>query len=162
MRRGLTCCLVAEAHAVQRPGLEVLDDDIGGSCKPAHDLARAGMLEVEGDGTLAGIDGEEQRGHAGLDEARVRGRAEAAALVAAGAVLDLHHIGAEQRQLLRAVGAGEHLGEIDDADPLERQPRRSALRLRGAVLPLGHPVSPFAAGIRYIYPFLSRERRPGP
>ena len=77
----------------------------------------------------------------------------AAALVAAGAVFDLHHIRAEQRELLGAVRAGEHLGEVDDAHPLERQPRRFALRLRGAVFPLGHPVPPFAAGIRYIYPF---------
>ena len=120
------------------------------------------MLEVQSDGPLAGIDGKEQRGHAGLDEARVGGGAEAAALVAAGAVLDLDHIGAEQRELLCAVRTGEHLGEIDNAHPLERQPRHLALRLRGAVLPLGHPVPPFAAGIRYIYPFHPRERRPGP
>ena len=154
--------LVAKAHAVHRPGLEVLDDRIGGSGQPAHDLARAGMLEVEGGGTLAGIDGEEQRGHAGLDEARVRGGAQTAALVAAGPVLDLDHVGAEQRQLLRAIGAGKHLGEIDNPHPPERQPCRFALRWRGAVLPPGHPVPPFAVGIRYIYPFRPRERRPGP
>ena len=154
--------LVAEAHAVHRPGLEVLDEDIGGCRQPAHDPGRAGMLEVEGEGPLAGIDREEQRGHGMVEKAGVRGGAEASALVAAGAVLYLHHIRAEQRQLLGAVGAGKHLGEIDDAHPLQRPPRRFAPRFTGGVLRPGHAASPFIAGIRYIYPLHPLERRPGP
>ncbi len=41
---------------------------------------------------------------------------ELARQVAALRRLDLDHIGAEQRQLIAAVRAGQHVGQIEDAD----------------------------------------------
>src|SRR4029077_3733354 len=76
-----------------------------------------GLSQVEGEAALVAVDGQERRGHLALGPRAV---GELAARVVALARLDLDHVGAEQPELVRPVGAGEIPGEIEDADPRER------------------------------------------
>jgi hypothetical protein len=45
----------------------------------------------------------------------------------AGRRLDLHNVGAEIAEQHRAVGAGQRMGEVQDADAVERQWSQSVL-----------------------------------
>jgi hypothetical protein len=47
--------LVGEAEALQRPGPEILDDDIGLFAKRLGDLARLGPFEIEAEASFASI-----------------------------------------------------------------------------------------------------------
>ena len=110
--------LVAEAQPVHGAGLEVLHHDVRPGDEAMHHLAGAGMLEVERQRPLAGVDRQEHRRHAGAPEVVVADQV--AALVAAGPLLQLDDIGAHHRQVLGAERAGDHLREVDHPHPVER------------------------------------------
>ena len=67
---------------------------------------------------LAGVLREERHAHVALVQLGVG--AELARQVAAIAGLDLDHVGAHVRELVASEGAGEHVGEVQHADALQR------------------------------------------
>ena len=105
--------LVADAHPVHDAGAEVLHHHVGLGGEAVHDLDRLGLGEVEGEIALVGVDGHPGGGHVARRPLLVE---RAAAHVLPARPLDLDHVGAEQRQLVAAEGACEHLREVEDAD----------------------------------------------
>jgi hypothetical protein len=93
-----------------------------------QDVARRFGLQVQHHGTLAAVDG----GEVGADPLGRQWRP-AAVFVAFG-TFDLDHGGAEIRQYLAAIRAGENAAEIDDANPLEDFPGRVS---HGSICPSG-------------------------
>src|SRR5262249_13318193 len=109
--------LVTDAELVHDTGSEVLPHDVGAGHEPLDDFDRLGTPEVERQAALVAVDGQEARRH--LSRRPLLADELAARLVAVTR-LDLHDIGAEQRELERPVGAGEIACEIEDADAGER------------------------------------------
>src|SRR6185437_180551 len=109
--------LVAEPEAVHHPAPEVLPHHVGAGHQALDDLDRLPAAQVEGDRALVAVHGEERGGHLPLGPRAVGGRdARLVALVG----LDLDDVGAQEGQLVGAVGAGEVAGEVEDADAGER------------------------------------------
>ena len=52
----------------------------------------------------------------------------AAALVGVVGMLDLDHVGAQHGQLIGGERPRQHMGDVDDADALERSRHRALLR----------------------------------
>ena len=77
----------------------------------------SGALGVEGDRLLVAVLGEEARAHEPLVE--LRHDAELARQVAVLGVLDLDHLGAQQREVQRGERPGQHVGEVQDLDAFE-------------------------------------------
>src|SRR5262249_1583476 len=60
------------------------------------------------------------------------------ALIVLGRMLDLDHVGAEQRELIRREGSCEDVGDVDDDDALERSHRLLTSRARLPCAPPHH------------------------
>ena len=105
----------ADTEPVRHARAHVLHDDVAVAREPLDDGAPLGRLEVEGDGPLAAVPGEE-----------ARQLAERVALER----LDLHDVGAEIGEHRRRVGAGDVARQVDDADALQRSPEIGHRRLR--------------------------------
>ena len=119
----------------EHPGREVLDHDVGALDEPQHELAALGLREVDGHRPLARV-GAVERG-AVLHPVGVGRRphgGEAHAVGPAGR-LDLDHVGAERRELVRARGPGPERGEVEHGHAVERQ--RTAPRGLDASAPSG-------------------------
>src|SRR5215470_3442338 len=130
--------LGAESHLLEGAGTEILDEDVGAPDQLQQPLDVGGLLEIEGDAALVGVDGEEARRNA-LPE----GRAPAARVVTLGP-LDLDDVGAHVAEDLRGDGPGQILRDLDDADAVER---KHVLNLHEALSP--HPtLSPEGRGDR--------------
>ena len=109
--------LVSEAKAVERAGPEVLHHDVGLGHQVAHDVLGFDEVEVEADGALAAVLlGEVERHRSDV-------RLATSARVRCGG-LDLDYRCAQVAQLLGAMGAGEHPGEVDDLDAVQRSGHR--------------------------------------
>src|SRR5690349_9487255 len=63
--------LPAHAKAVEHPGTEGLEQDVGITSKPEHDLAPTLVLEVDANRVLAPVQGQEQRAAGGFLRALV-------------------------------------------------------------------------------------------
>src|SRR5262249_14378724 len=111
--------LVAEAHPIHDAAREVLHHDVARGAETLRNRERLGLLHVEREALLAlvvlvevaapvrsHLEVRERRQHARDADARRR--------------LDAHDLGAEMRELERAVRAGPHPGEVGDADAVER------------------------------------------
>ena len=99
----------SEAPPLERPGSEVLDEDVGIGDEPANDLLTLGLTKVERDRALAsGHDRPPQRGAAGLLAAPLPHR------VALTRRFDLDHVGTEVREELAAEWPREQLTHLDD------------------------------------------------
>ena len=104
--------LVPVAHRLHLPDPEVLQQDVGG-VDEVEDAVPIGRLgDVELDAVLVAVERGEQ---AGSRTGQVAG------LVAGPARFDLDHLGAEVGQDHPAAGPHDHVGELDDADAVERQ-----------------------------------------
>ena len=109
--------LVAQAQAIHDAAAIVLDHGVGAVAQPHHQLAALGLLEVDGDRLLVAVDRGEVAaeglqlvvGVVGTDDARV----------VAVERLDLDDLGALVGQQHGAERTGQHLREVDDADPVE-------------------------------------------
>src|SRR5207249_979655 len=97
---------------------EILDEDVGVAREVEHDVAPAGLREVERDALLAGIDPREVGGlvAAGLELVRAPTH-----LVALARPLHLDDPCSQVREQAGAVGAGEHAGQIEDDQAPEGQ-----------------------------------------
>ena len=120
---------VREAQPVEGAGPEVLDEHVRRLQQAPEEVAAAGILQVQRHSALPAVHGEEVDALA-LDE----GGAPAPRVVALARLLDLDHVRARVRHGLRAVGAGQDAGEIDDADALQgiHEARRSLSSVRHA------------------------------
>src|SRR2546427_467513 len=98
---------------------------VGADHQPLDDLHRFGTSEVEGDATLVAVHRQEGRRHLPLRPHRV---GELSARIVAFVRLDLHDVGAEQRQLVGPVRPREIASEVENADARER-PAHDASRL---------------------------------
>ena len=94
------------SHTTSARDDELLDD--------RHGL---GLAKIEGDAALVAVHREKGRRHLPL---RPRTVGELIARVVAFVRLDLHDVGAQQRQLVGAVRPREVAGEVEDADAGER------------------------------------------
>ena len=110
--------LVAETQSIHDAAAVVLDDRIGVVAELQDEVAARRRLEVDCDRLLVAVDRCEVAAESlqfivdviGTDDARV----------IAVERLDLDNLRALVGQQHRAVGAGQHLREIDDPDPVER------------------------------------------
>jgi hypothetical protein len=88
---------------------------------PREHLARILLLQIDHDVALVAVEAE-------IGTAlRPALRAEVAALVAV-VRFDADHVGAEVAEQRRAVGTGQHRGDIEHAQPLEGARRRRVVR----------------------------------
>jgi len=107
-----------EPVARKAAGLEVLDDDVGAARELPHDGLPFGMGDVHRDRLLAAVAAEVISRLAGAFAARVGeiGRPPAPRVVTLSRPLDLPDGRTEICEMLRAPGAGEHAGEVEDSD----------------------------------------------
>ena len=109
----------AQAHAVQRAGLEVLGHHVEPGGQVQDHLAALGVLEVHADRALVQVVAQERGPHPpalGVGHGRQRRPARVAPL----GVLHLDHLGAEPGQELGGVGQRLHLLEGQHPHPVER------------------------------------------
>ena len=111
--------LVGNPKPVKDAGAEVLHEHVGAPDEGFEGGLSVLRLEVEGDGLLVPIRGQEVgRFTLGVDRLH-EGRPPSAGVVAAVGVLHLDHVGAEVAQHHRGVGARECAGQIDDHHALQ-------------------------------------------
>src|SRR5438093_1206622 len=115
--------LIGEPQAPHHAGAIVLDHDLRGFDQLEEDFAALRPLEVERDRRFVAIDTLEIAGEGAQPVARME-RTDLARAVAFE-WLDLDHLGALIREHHGAERTGQHLGEIDYAQALERATRRS-------------------------------------
>jgi len=103
-----------EAVAGEVADLEVLHQHVALERERPGELAAARARDIQRDRFLAAIAGDVVGGVARLRPAAVadEGRSPAARIVALARALDLDHLGAQVRQVLRSPRAGEHAGEV--------------------------------------------------
>ena len=117
---------IAQAEPVHDAGPEILHHHVGGGDEPAERrLAPLRALEIDGDRALAGVLRQERRAHA--DPIEIGIGAELTREIARARHLDLDHVGAELGELIAAEGAGEHVGEIEDARAGQKSAHHSCL-----------------------------------
>ena len=106
--------VVAEAQPLDRAGREVLHEHVGLGGEILDELLAGRRLQVDGQRFLVGVEDQE------IERSRRRARARMhAAGIAALRVLDLHHLGAEPRQRLRAGRPRLELRQIQHAHACE-------------------------------------------
>ena len=104
---------MAEAEPLHHAGPEVLDQHVGLADEAMHQGDRLGMLQVEREAALAGVELAE------IGALAVAQRRAQAHVVALGR-FDLQHVGAHVGEQARAVRAGQHDREVEDAEAGER------------------------------------------
>src|SRR5207302_1111814 len=105
--------VVAEAELVHHARPEVFPDHVRGLHEALHDLEGVGLPEIERDAALVAVHREEAGRHLPL---RPLALEELVPRLVAVARLDLDHVRAEQRELVRAVRTGEVAREVEDPD----------------------------------------------
>src|SRR5439155_21947868 len=115
--------VVAEPQSLHDAGAEILGDDIAFLDQAAGDFLPLRGLQVDDDAALVAVEQQEEK----AVELGIVAVPQLAGAVAALRVLDLDHIGAEPGQHLRARRAGLVMGEIDDANAVERLAHLSLL-----------------------------------
>jgi hypothetical protein len=109
--------LPTEPQRIESAGTIILDHDVALRDQPLQDRAAGLVLQIESQRALVRGLGQVLRAHAAAVEGAVA--AAAAGLIGLQGMLDLDHLGAEQAELIGGERAGQHMGEIDDADALE-------------------------------------------
>src|SRR6185437_15980875 len=126
--------VVAEAHAVERAGLEVLDDDVALPRQGAQNVLRPLVLEIEGDALLVAVGAE----IVGAFSAHP-GRSPAPRIVADAGLLDLDDLSAEVAEHHGAIWPGQDSRQVEHADAVER-PAHSYLSIRSVSVAGSLPV----------------------
>ena len=108
---------VAQAVALERADLVVLDQDVAAGGQLAHQRLAVFGGDVDGHRLLAAVGGQVVGRLAGVVAAAVLevGRAPAARVVAAAGAFDLDHLRAQVGQGLPGPGAGEHARQVEHA-----------------------------------------------
>jgi hypothetical protein len=120
-RVGRAQALVVEAVLLQAAGLEILDHDVGLRRHLLQERLAVGRGHVDRDRALVAVAGREVAGLVGVVAVRVldERRAPGARVVADAGAFDLDDVGAQVREDLRAPGAREHAGQIEDLDAVQ-------------------------------------------
>jgi len=110
--------IVVETEPADDTGPKVLDEDVGTFDQSAGGPQIAFLLEIQYDGLLPRVDGDEGGRHAIVSPvgAVVTHR------VAAWGRFDLDHLGAEESQKMRGVRAGHHVAQVGNTNALEDTP----------------------------------------
>ena len=108
--------VVADAKAIHHARPEILHHHVGLGRQALDGLDRLGLFEIHRDRALARIDRDPGGGQAALLPGI---GAVAVTHVVAFARFDFYDISAQQRELVRAVGAGQNAREIEDFHPGE-------------------------------------------
>ncbi len=87
-----------ETQRLGHAGAEILHHDIAARRETADHFMRGRRLQIERDRPLAGVSGDERAAHQ-LEPAM---RGVVTEIVAEARAFDLHHIGAEQTEMIRA------------------------------------------------------------
>ena len=113
---------VIEPEALQRAGLEILQNDVGSRGDGAHDLLPFGLVEIERDRALAAVDRKVVAGLAGRLAGFVleKRRPPRARVVAHAGALDLDDVGAEIGQNLTGPRPCHDPAQIEHADVRQR------------------------------------------
>ena len=109
---------VGQAQPLRRPGPEVLGHDVEARGQREHQVAAAGVLQVDDDGALVEVvaqEGGADRPSVGVGHGRQGGTPE----VAGPGRLDLHDLGPQPAEQLGGPGQGLHLLEREDAHAVE-------------------------------------------
>jgi hypothetical protein len=109
---------VGQAEPLRRGRREVLQQHVAAADQALEDRLALRRLQVQGQAALAAVGAEE------IGSAPVHHRRPAAVLVA-GEVLDLDHLGAEVGEELAAGWAGQHAAEVEDPGPAQRRHGRA-------------------------------------
>jgi hypothetical protein len=109
--------VVAQPERLHRAGPEVLDENVGRRRHALEDLDALGRLEVERHVALVPVDHQER------GRLAVLVRWPCARLVAGPGVFHLDDVGAQVGQEHAAERSGQHTGEIEDANAVEREGR---------------------------------------
>jgi len=107
--------VVVEPQVGHHPRAEVVDDDVRDRREPAREVQAARIVQVEQDAPLAAHE-------------RAREAAAAVAEVEAPAALDLDHVGAQVGEDAGRHRPGDHPGEVEDANAVERAHQGSSAR----------------------------------
>ena len=110
--------VVAKAQRLERSRPVVLHQHVGGRDELFQHLPSRLGLQVQRDRSLVGSLGQEASAHQFVVQVVIG--AGVSALVGLGGVFDLDHIGAEQAKLIGGERAGENVGDVEDANALER------------------------------------------
>ena len=110
--------LVAEAERLERSRPVILNHNIGAGHKPLQDLSPGFGLQIERDRALVRSLGQKAGPHARAVQRPIA--AGAAGLVGVVRILDFDHIGAKDGELIGGERSGQHMGDVDDANALER------------------------------------------
>ena len=127
---------VAEPHAVEGAGPEVLDQHVGAGDQGVEHAAAVRVLQVQGHALLVPVDAEEV-GALPLLERRPPG----ARVVPLAGLLDLDDAGAHVGQHHRAVGARQDAGQVEHRHPVEGSGRdvvQAGVRAGGRGFGFGH------------------------
>ena len=108
--------VLAQAHALDRAGTEVLDEHVAARDQPPQRVETGRRLEVDRERALAAVRGEERRARARAVRAQV---AHEVALER----LHLDHVRALIREHHRRDRTRDHAGQVEDADAFERAGR---------------------------------------
>ena len=123
----LAQALVAHAEAIEHAGAEGLQHDVVLARQAQEDLAPAVGLQIDADGGLVAVQGQEQRARGRVLRALVL-RRRPPHVVAQVQVLDLQHLGAEVGQQQRAESAREQPREIEDLHAFQREAHAATRR----------------------------------
>src|SRR6185437_5427459 len=111
---------IVEPVAVERPGFEILDHDVGRRGHALDDLGPLGLGEIDGDAALvavgAQIIGRVRDAVRALNKRRPPG----AGVVAGAWPLDLPYLGAEIAENLRRPGTGENARQVENLQSAQR------------------------------------------
>ena len=105
--------VVVEAESGEASRSEVLDHDVGCADEATESAGAHIALQVERDALLVSVQAEKKRA-----PARAVGRPRAR-IVPMGRLFDLDDLRAHVAEHHRAIGAGEHAREVDDAESIE-------------------------------------------
>ena len=105
---------VVDAEPLHHPGTEILDEDVEFRHEAQEQRVARLAADVDRQAPLVGVPGAERRG-----VRFVAGPVRAAGPVAAAGLLDLHDVGAQPGQSLRAGGTGLELRQVEDPHAIQ-------------------------------------------
>jgi hypothetical protein len=142
--------LVVQAVLLQRPGLEVLQHDVGLGGQAADDLLPLGGGEIGGHRALVAVGAEIEGGVRGRRPVAIlqEGRAVFAGFVADAGPLDLDDLGAQIAQHLGGERRGQNTAEVQHLDAIQRLFSHALRSRRHFNMPAWSPYRPYLQGER--------------
>src|SRR5262245_27349862 len=115
---------IAELKPLHDAGTEVLNHHTRRGDETTKNVAAFRSLQVERERPLTSVLSQKRCAHMGTIERRIG--TELARQIARARHLDFDHIGAELGKLIAAEGAGQHIGQVEDAHTRQKPAHRSS------------------------------------